>query len=66
MLATLKLPKRIDVAEHAFKLRNSHAAVVQGIATHAEKHRDALHAKRQKLESDKLLTSGSHNATQGV
>lgn len=57
----MKIPSRIDVAARALKVRDSHAAVVEGIATHAEKHRVALHAKRDKLASDKMLSGKMPN-----
>lgn len=50
-----KSPVRVDVAGAALRVRNSHDAVMEGIATHAEKHRIVLHEKRAKLAADKKL-----------
>lgn len=47
--------KNNNIAANVEKVRSSHAAIVQGIATHAEKHRQALDAKRDKVRQDNLI-----------
>lgn len=59
----LKLPNHVSVSEHVNRVRNSHLAVLEGIATKAEKHRDEMNRKREAArQSEMLETSHGHTA----
>lgn len=45
---------------------SAHAAVREGIATHAEKHEAEIDAKRRKLEENQAITNGIANANRPV
>jgi hypothetical protein len=53
---TVKGIRRIDLTGAVRRVRSSHDAVVQGIATHAEKHRLAMNAQRDAMKQRELLS----------
>lgn len=56
-MADIKMPKYTDPATVVAKVRDSHVAVIEGIATASEKHRVAMNAKRDKLKQQVALTT---------
>lgn len=44
------------------KTTSAHNAVKEGIATHAEKHRVALHESREKMARDARIADGAKRA----
>lgn len=56
-MADLKMPKYTDPVTVVARVRDSHVAVVEGIATASEKHRDAMNAKRDKLKQHVALST---------
>jgi hypothetical protein len=54
---TVKGIKRTDMATVVRSVRESHDVVVQGIATHAEKHRAEMNAKRDAMKQAALLAA---------
>lgn len=59
-MAALKLPKYQDLPGAIAKVRDSHVTVMEGIATAAEKHRDAMNEKRNKLHQQNALKAELH------
>jgi len=56
-MADMKMPAYKDLPGAIAKVRDSHLAVHEGIATAAEKHRDAMNAKRNALHQRNTLTA---------
>jgi hypothetical protein len=54
-MAKMKLPKYTNLPDVMAKVRDSHIAVTEGIATAAEKHRDEMNARRNKLHQRNAL-----------
>lgn len=54
-MADIKLPKNLNLREHVRRTVSAHQAVIEGIATHAEKHRLESHAKREAMQRKESL-----------
>lgn len=54
-MAALKFPEYRHLPDAVARVRDSHLAVAEGIATAAEKHRDAMNEKRNKLHQQNAL-----------
>lgn len=52
----LKQPKYINLADALRKTISAHQAVIEGIATHAEKHRVEMDAKRDRMHVQQSLS----------
>lgn len=61
-MADVKYPKYQSLPDAIAKVRDSHVAVKEGIATAAEKHREAMNEKRNKLHQRNALTTELDNA----
>lgn len=60
----LKLPNHVSVSEHVNRVRNSHLAVLHGVATKVEKHRDEMNEKREAMRQAEMLET-HHGASTG-
>jgi hypothetical protein len=59
----IKISKYNSLADAVTSVTNSHLAVIEGIANHAEKHRLEMHAKRDALEQKSMLSRKLPNAS---
>lgn len=57
-MADLNLPKMTDLSNAIRKTLSAHRAVLEGIATHAERHRAALEAARHEAEQQAKIKEG--------
>lgn len=55
-MSDIKQPKNISLREHVRRTISAHQAVVEGIATHAEKHRAEYDAKRDAMKIKQSLS----------
>jgi hypothetical protein len=62
-MADMKLPTYRNLPDSIARVRDSHLAVAEGIATAAEKHRDAMNEKRNKLHQQLALKTELPHAT---
>lgn len=56
-MADVKMPKYVDPVTVVARVRDSHLAVTEGIATASEKHRAAMNAKRDTLKQHVALST---------
>ena len=56
-MATMKLPQYRNLSDAIARVRDSHLVVTEGIATSAEKHRDTMNERRNKLHQQLALKS---------
>lgn len=54
-MADVKMPKYQDLPTAIARVRDSHVAVTEGIATASEKHRVTMNEKRNKLHQRNAL-----------
>lgn len=59
-MADVKMPKYQSLPDAIARVRDSHVAVAEGIATAAEKHRVEMNEKRNKLHQQNALKSELH------
>lgn len=59
-MADVKMPKYQNMKDVVARVRDSHLAVAEGIATASEKHREAMNKRRDKLRQHNALSAELH------
>lgn len=59
MMSDLKIPRSINLATRLREMVAAHAAISDGIMTHAEREHATRQAARAKMEIDQKLNAGA-------